>query len=98
MRGHFIALPSDLGILFRRQKDVERKHEIVIVVRPFVLSTPVESEALSHRVLDALEVDPKKADVRKDARDADEPRAPIGGPGARVRFEVMGLGGEEVPA
>lgn len=52
-----------LGYLFRRQVDVSSRREIVIVVRPFVMSTPAESESISRQLLKRLCADTCAADL-----------------------------------
>jgi general secretion pathway protein D len=71
-----------IGLLFQRNEDQEQRREIVIVVRPWVMSTPAEAEAVSARLLDSLDVDRRALDVPG-----------LGGPPA-TRFRVHGLPGE----
>ena len=51
------------GFFFRRQDRSTFRREIVVMVRPHVLSTPAESEAISRRVLGRLGVDPVSTDL-----------------------------------
>lgn len=53
-----------LGYLFRRQVDASSRRELVIVVRPYVMSTPAESEAISRDLLRRLCVDTCAADLQ----------------------------------
>jgi general secretion pathway protein D len=71
-----------VGLLFQRNEDREDRREIVIVVRPWVLSTPAEAEAVSARLLDSLDVDRRALDVQRS------------GGAAPVRFRVHGLVGD----
>ena len=52
-----VPLLSDipgLGLLFRRQSKEKSRRELVIILRPYVLSTPTDSERLSRDVLDRI--------------------------------------------
>jgi len=71
-----------LGLLFQHNDDVERRREIVIVVRPWVLSTPAEAEAVSARLLDSLDVDRRALDVQH------------AGSAPSTKFRVHGLVGD----
>lgn len=71
-----------LGLLFQHNDDVTRRREIVIVVRPWVLSTPAEAEAVSARLLDSLDVDRRALDVEH------------AGGAPSTKFRVHGLAGE----
>jgi general secretion pathway protein D len=71
-----------VGLLFQRNEDREDRREIVIVVRPWVLSTPAEAEAVSARLLEALDVDRRALDVGH------------AGGAPPVKFRVHGLAGE----
>lgn len=53
-----------LGLLFKRKVDRDTRRETVVVVRPFVLSTPAESEAASFRLMEKLGADSRKLDLR----------------------------------
>ncbi len=43
-----------LGFLFRRQEKTKSRSELVIIIRPYVMSTPADSEHLTKDVLDRL--------------------------------------------
>lgn len=43
-----------LGFFFRRQEKVKSRRELVIIIRPYVMSTPADSERLSQEVLQQL--------------------------------------------
>ncbi len=43
-----------LGVLFRRQNTEKSRRELVIILRPYVMSTPRDSERISHDLLDRL--------------------------------------------
>jgi general secretion pathway protein D len=48
-----------LGFFFRRQATGRFRRELIIVIRPYVLSTPVEGESLSKRLTESLAIHPK---------------------------------------
>jgi type II secretory pathway component GspD/PulD (secretin) len=50
-----------VGVLFQRTDDADTRREIVVVVRPYVLSTPAEAEGASTRLFQALDVDPMRS-------------------------------------
>jgi len=82
-----------LGLLFKRRVDRDTRREIVVVVRPYVLSTPAESEAVSHRLMEKLGSDTRALDVRPVADMA-------GGEGtgrstAGHAFRIHGIDGED---
>ena len=52
-----------VGILFRRQNTGRGRKEIIIVVRPYILSTPAEAEAVGKRVVDAHSTHPKTCEL-----------------------------------
>lgn len=52
-----------VGILFRRQTTGRSRHELIIVIRPFVLSTPAEAEAAGKRLTDANSLHPKASNL-----------------------------------
>jgi general secretion pathway protein D len=47
-----------LGFFFRRQATERTRKELIIMVRPFVLTTPCESKASSHNILEAISIHP----------------------------------------
>lgn len=47
-----------LGTLFRREVRATRRSELVILIRPHVISTPSDGEAISRKLLQELSVDP----------------------------------------
>jgi general secretion pathway protein D len=53
-----------LGTFFRRQNTNRRKRELIVMVRPHILSTPAESEAISQKLLNELSIHPKASDTR----------------------------------
>lgn len=56
-----IPLLGDLpliGFLFRRETSVIRRSELVVLVRPYVLSTPLEGDQISRDLLDSLSIHP----------------------------------------
>jgi general secretion pathway protein D len=52
-----------LGFFFRRQATGRSRRELVVVVRPYVLSTPNEGQAISKRLTDAVAIHPKASEV-----------------------------------
>jgi general secretion pathway protein D len=53
-----------LGLLFRRQETGATRRELVILIRPHVISTPSEGEAISRNLLRDLSVHPSLPDAR----------------------------------
>ena len=51
-----------IGILFRQQSSVRHRDELVILIRPYVFSTPAESAATSAELLQDLSIHPKRCD------------------------------------
>jgi general secretion pathway protein D len=51
-----------LGMLFRDQKTGRSRNEMIILVRPFVLSTPAESQQISRKLTEELSINPKIQD------------------------------------
>jgi general secretion pathway protein D len=47
-----------LGIFFRRQNTVRTRKELVLLIRPFVLTTPAEARGASKSLLDLLSIHP----------------------------------------
>lgn len=47
-----------LGFFFRRQNTMHTRSELVIMIRPFVLTTPCESKTVSRSILDAISIHP----------------------------------------
>ncbi|MGA2499957.1 MAG: hypothetical protein ABSH20_19640 [Tepidisphaeraceae bacterium] len=52
-----------VGILFRRQVTGRYRRELVVVIRPYILSTPAEAEAAGKRLIEANSIHPKVPDV-----------------------------------
>ncbi len=48
-----------VGVLFRRQNKTKTRSELVILIRPRVLTTPCEGEAVSKELLEQLSIHPK---------------------------------------
>ena len=53
-----------LGAFFRRQSSGKTRRELIIVVRPHILSTPSEAEEISKRLIGELSLHPNAPDVR----------------------------------
>jgi general secretion pathway protein D len=51
-----------LGIFFRRQNTRRERHEMIIMIRPFVLTTPCESMNASRSLLQQLSIHPSIVD------------------------------------
>ncbi|MEM8884614.1 MAG: hypothetical protein AAGD14_11130 [Planctomycetota bacterium] len=47
-----------IGFFFRRESSVIQRSELIVLVRPYVLSTPVEGDQISKNLLDALSIHP----------------------------------------
>jgi len=47
-----------VGFFFRREASVISRSELVVLVRPYVLTTPVEGDQISRNLLDALSIHP----------------------------------------
>ncbi|MEM1090672.1 MAG: hypothetical protein AAF736_08640 [Pseudomonadota bacterium] len=47
-----------IGVLFRRTSSVISRSELIVLVRPYVLSTPVETDQISRNLLDSLSIHP----------------------------------------
>ncbi len=60
-----------VGILFQRKTQENIRREIVVVVRPYVLSTPAESEASSRNLLELLGADPEKLEIEAGRHNTD---------------------------
>ena len=65
-----------LGFFFRRDVRRDVRRELIVMVRPHVLSTPVECEAISRRVLDRLGVDDRARPAGLPAGSAPAPAIP----------------------
>lgn len=83
-----------LGFFFRREVTKDTRREIMIVVRPYILSTPAESEAISQRLLSRLEVDTHAMGLDPYASDH-HPTTPQ--TGAAVPYRIFGLVESESP-
>lgn len=53
-----------LGILFRRDVKDRTRKELVIMVRPYVLNTPAESDRISRQLLEELSMHPNSPDAK----------------------------------
>lgn len=51
-----------VGVLFRRQNKNKSRSELVILIRPRILTTPCEGESISKELLEQLSIHPKAAD------------------------------------
>jgi general secretion pathway protein D len=52
-----------LGFLFRRQSIGRTRNEVVVVIRPYILSTPSEAQDVSKRLTDATSLHPIAPDL-----------------------------------
>jgi general secretion pathway protein D len=52
-----------LGFLFRRQTTGRNRTEVIVVIRPYILSTPSEAEAASRHLTDATSLHPIAPDL-----------------------------------
>jgi general secretion pathway protein D len=53
-----------LGVLFRRETKAKTRSELIILIRPHVISTPAEGEGISQKLLRGLSVHPSSPDAR----------------------------------
>ncbi len=51
-----------LGFLFKRENRGKTRKELIVMVRPFILSTPAETEAQSRQLLEELSLHPNAPD------------------------------------
>jgi len=72
-----------LGFFFRRQQTGRFRREVILVIRPFVLSTPQESEGISKRVTEALAQHPKADELFP------KPGTPLGQFGTYEKHEAL---------
>ena len=72
-----------VGILFRRQNTGRTRNEVIVVIRPFILSTPAEAEAVGKRLSDANSIHPKASELNP------PPGEPIGSMKTFLPNEVL---------
>jgi len=53
-----------LGVLFRRETKAKTRSELIILIRPHVISTPAEGEGISQKLLRGLSVHPSSPEAR----------------------------------
>jgi general secretion pathway protein D len=83
-----------LGFFFRRQETGRSRSELIIMIRPHVLSTPAESEAISKDLLSNLSVHPNAGDPSGtmksfDPSDAVRPSLPASKQDSIFRFHSV---------
>ena len=61
-----------VGFLFRRESSIIQRSELVVLVRPYVLSTPVEGDAISRNLLESLSIHPYRPGDGAGSGDADD--------------------------
>ena len=54
-----------IGFFFRQQNTVRSRTELVILIRPYVFSTPCESAATSSKLIQELSIHPKAVDPER---------------------------------
>ena len=54
-----------IGFFFRQQNSVRSRTELVILIRPYVFSTPCESAATSGKLMQQLSIHPKAVDPER---------------------------------
>lgn len=81
-----------VGFFFRRYVERETRRETVIVVRPYVLTTPAESEAVSQHLLDKLGSDTRRLDLRASSDSEHAEPAPAA---ERAPFRIHGIDRED---
>ena len=89
-----------LGFFFRRQDYQKVRRELVITIRPFVLTTPGEGDTLSRRLLKELSIHPTAPDARGTLGTFDESDVIVPGDPNTVGellevFDLHGIGKEE---
>lgn len=89
-----------LGFFFRRQSTEKVRRELVITIRPYVLSTPAESEQLSRRLLGELSLHPTAPEARGTLQTyerSDVLRAPVPNSAGELfhMFDLHTLGDDE---
>lgn len=52
-----------LSLLFKRDSETAFRNELVVVIRPYVLSTPADGDRLSRELLDTLSIHPSADDL-----------------------------------
>jgi general secretion pathway protein D len=72
-----------VGLFFRRQSTGRERDEVIIVIRPFVLSTPSEAEAVGRQLVDANSIHPKIPELNP------APGLPIGSMNSYLPNEVL---------
>ena len=72
-----------IGILFRRQSTGRYRRETIIVIRPFILSTPSEAEIVGKRLTAANSIHPKTPDLNPAAGE------PVGPMNTYLPHEVL---------
>lgn len=68
-----------LGVLFRRETTSRQRSELIVVVRPYVLNTPAESERISREIIEELSLHPKAGDLSGDLGTFDSSDVPVPG-------------------
>ncbi len=63
-----------LGILFRRETKTKTRNELVIMIRPHVISTPAEGEGISRNLMKGLSVHPSQPEAQGDMNTFRNPR------------------------
>lgn len=53
-----------LGFLFRQETETKLRTELVVMVRPFVFNTPVDSERISRELIEELSIHPNAPEAR----------------------------------
>jgi general secretion pathway protein D len=61
-----------IGFLFRRESSVISRSELIVLVRPYVLSTPVEGDEISRNLLESLSIHPYRPGDGARSGDADD--------------------------
>lgn len=82
-----------VGAAFRRESRSRGRSELVVIVRPFIVSTPAEAEAISTRLAREISVEPRAWDGRAGSAYTTNDVVNPGGPG-RPKPSRGGRGGE----
>ncbi len=68
------------GIFFRRQDTGRSRQELIILIRPYILNTPSESEAAGRKLVGELSIHPMAPDVKGSMNTYDSKEIPTANP------------------
>ena len=62
-----------IGFLFRRTASVISRNELIVLVRPYVLSTPAEADRISRNLLESISIHPyRPGETLREGDEADD--------------------------